>query len=125
MLTNPPVPYDPISHVLTFGSTPVLHSVFNVKALVGTYNQEKALVVGAFSGIVKTDCESDGAPLHHQRHAGRVVVRQVPLHQARGLHPQQLRGQAPVRGGRTVSRPLSMLIHSITETFLAKFLQTF
>ena len=32
----------------------------NVKALVGAFNQEKVLV-GAFSVIVKTDCETDGA----------------------------------------------------------------
>ena len=31
-----------------------------MKALVGAFNQEKALV-GAFSMIVKTDCETDGA----------------------------------------------------------------
>ena len=31
-----------------------------MKALVGTFNQEKALV-GAFSVIVKTHCETDGA----------------------------------------------------------------
>ena len=31
-----------------------------MKALVGTFNQEKALV-GAFSVIVKTDCETDGS----------------------------------------------------------------
>ena len=30
----------------------------NVKALVGAFNQEKALV-GAFAVIVKTDCETD------------------------------------------------------------------
>ena len=35
----------------------VQHSVLNVKALVGAFNQEKALV-GAFSVIVKTDCET-------------------------------------------------------------------
>ena len=34
------------------GSTPVWHSVLNVKALVGAFNQEKALV-GAFSVIVQ------------------------------------------------------------------------
>ena len=37
-----------------------LNSVFNVKALVGVLNQEKALV-GAFSVIVKTDCGTDGS----------------------------------------------------------------
>ena len=31
-----------------------------MKALVGAFNQEEALV-GAFSVIVKTDCETDGA----------------------------------------------------------------
>ena len=48
MLTNLPVPYDfcvgdPISRLLTVGSTPVLRSVLNVKALIGAFNQEKAL----------------------------------------------------------------------------------
>ena len=42
------------------GSMPVKHSVLNVKALVGAFNQEKALV-GAFSVIVKTDCGTDGS----------------------------------------------------------------
>ena len=37
-----------------------LNSVLNVKTLVGAFNQEKALV-GAFSVIVKTDCETDGS----------------------------------------------------------------
>ena len=37
-----------------------LYSVLIVKALVGTFNQEKALV-GAFFVIVKTDCETDGS----------------------------------------------------------------
>ena len=32
-----------------------------MKALVGTFNQEKALVVGAFSVIVNTDCETGGS----------------------------------------------------------------
>ena len=31
-----------------------------VKALEGIFNQEKA-IVGAFSVIVKTDCEADGS----------------------------------------------------------------
>ena len=57
MLTNPPFPYDfcvgfPISCLLTVGSTPVQHSVLNVKAVVAAFNQEKALV-GAFSVIVQ------------------------------------------------------------------------
>ena len=56
------VPYDNcvgilISCLLTVGSMYVQHSVLNVKALVGAFNQEKALV-GAFSVIVKTDCEN-------------------------------------------------------------------
>ena len=37
-----------------------LNSVLNVKALVGAFNQEKALV-GAFSVIMKTGCGTDGA----------------------------------------------------------------
>ena len=45
---------------LPWGQRPCLNSVLNVKALVGAFNQEKALV-GAFSMIVKTDCETDGA----------------------------------------------------------------
>ena len=36
---------------------PVYPIVFNVKVLVGTFNQEK-VVVGAFSVIVKTECEN-------------------------------------------------------------------
>ena len=36
------------------------NSVLNVKALVGAFNQEKALV-GAFSVIVKTGCVTDGS----------------------------------------------------------------
>ena len=35
------------------------NSVLNVKVLVGTFTQEKALV-GAFSVIVKTGCGTDG-----------------------------------------------------------------
>ena len=57
MLTNPPIPTDfcvcnPISHILTMRSTPVLHSVLitNVKAVEATFSPEKALV-GAFSMI--------------------------------------------------------------------------
>ena len=38
-----------------------LNSVLNVKVLVDAFNQEKAPLVGAFSVIVKTDCETDGA----------------------------------------------------------------
>ena len=37
-----------------------LNSALNVKALVGAFNQEKALV-GAFSVIVKTDRGTDGS----------------------------------------------------------------
>ena len=39
----------------------VQYSVLNVKALVGAFNQEKALV-GAFSVIVKTDFETKRRP---------------------------------------------------------------
>ena len=37
-----------------------MNSVLNVKALVGAFNQEKALE-GAFFVIVETDCETDGS----------------------------------------------------------------
>ena len=65
MLTNLSVLYDfcvgdPISRLLTVGSTLIQYSVLYVKALVGAFNQEKALV-GAFSVIVKTDCGTDGS----------------------------------------------------------------
>ena len=43
-----------------------------MKALVGAFNQEKALV-GAFSVIVETDCESDGA-LHSTNLDGHLVA---------------------------------------------------
>ena len=62
MLTNlPPVPYDFASasqfHVYTYCGVKArlaycLNSVLNVKALIGAFNQEKALV-GAFSVIVQ------------------------------------------------------------------------
>ena len=46
----------------TITSTPVQHSVLNVKALLGALNQdqEKALV-RTYSVIVKTECETDGS----------------------------------------------------------------
>ena len=56
----------------------------NVKALVGAFNQEKALV-GAFSVIVKTDCATDGSfystisyiPWPGRVHAARKLIRQL------------------------------------------------
>ena len=45
---------------LLLTTTYLLYSVLNVKARAGAFNQEKALV-GAFSVIVKTDCETDGS----------------------------------------------------------------
>ena len=64
MLTNPPVHYDicvsiPISHLLTVGGQRLFSIVF-YSVLLGTFNQEKAQL-GAFSVIVKTDCETDGS----------------------------------------------------------------
>ena len=41
-------------------STSIYHSVLNVKALEGAFNQEKALI-GGFSVIVKTGCGTDGS----------------------------------------------------------------
>ena len=43
-----------------------------MKALVGPFNQEKTLV-GAFSVIVKTDCETDGALYSTRRGVGAVT----------------------------------------------------
>ena len=59
MLTKLPIPYDfcvinPISCLLIVGSTPIWHSVLNVKVLQDAFNQKKALV-GAFFVIMKTD----------------------------------------------------------------------
>ena len=42
-----------------------------MKVLVGAFNQEKALV-GAFSVIVKTDCEADGS-------SAALLVRQAAV----------------------------------------------
>ena len=83
MLTKPPVPYDfcvgvPISRLLTVGSTLIKHSVLNVKALVGTFNQEKALV-GAFSVIVKIGCGTDGALLSTTEYPGDPQYASVPI----------------------------------------------
>ena len=49
-----------------------MHSVLNVKALVGAFNQEKALV-WAFSVIVKTNCITDGA-LHLYKLQGCYIT---------------------------------------------------
>ena len=40
--------------------TSTYRGVFNVKVLVGAFNQQKALE-GAFSEFVKNDCETDGS----------------------------------------------------------------
>ena len=59
-----------------------------MKALVGTFNQKKALV-GAFSVIVKTDCGTDGAlhstTPHPPEHGARVLLL---LHILVGLVPE-------------------------------------
>ena len=63
-----------------------------MKVLVGAFNQEKALV-GAFSMIVKTNCDTDGA-LHSTGWAGvssrrvkQVVVESSPEESRRGQVP--------------------------------------
>ena len=53
--------------------------VLNVKALVGAFNQEKALV-GAFSVIVKTACGTDGAL--HSTSGERRILEQEPCDQS-------------------------------------------
>ena len=53
---------DPSVSQLVFTITrekPLLGTVLNVKAVVAAFSQEKVLV-GAFSVILKTDCETDG-----------------------------------------------------------------
>ena len=54
MVTKLSIPYEQRPNFTSTyrGLTPVQHSVLNVKAIVGTFNQEKALV-GAFSVIVQ------------------------------------------------------------------------
>ena len=59
-------------------ATPIKHSVclnsiLNVKAQVGTFNQEKALV-GAFSVIVKTGCGTDGSICGTSEHVANPVL---------------------------------------------------
>ena len=44
-----------------------------MKAVIAAFNQEKALV-GAFSVIVKTDCETDGALHSTSLHAGYLGI---------------------------------------------------
>ena len=69
-----------------------------MKALVGAFNQEKALV-GAFSVIVKTDCETDGA-LHSTSRDRRIVYTSSVY-----IKPKH----RPVRGvplNRTLQHPL-------------------
>ena len=75
MLTNPPVLNDscvgdPICNITsTYHGVSAclaycLNSVLNVKVLVGAFNQEKALV-GAFSVIVNTGCETEWIVSQH------------------------------------------------------------
>ena len=73
------------------GLMPILcpKSVLNVKALVGTFNQEKALV-GAFSVIVKTDCETDGS-----------------------LHRTIPGGERAAQGGESDGRPAAQEVHGV------------
>ena len=51
-----------------------------MKALVGAFNQEKALV-GAFSVIVKTDCETDGSS------AALILTFPLQIHMKYDSHP--------------------------------------
>ena len=80
MLTNPPIPS---------------LSVLNLKA-VGAFNQEKAQV-GAFSVIVKTDCETDGSS---------AALNGVLLGDAR--HGESVAGD--VLGGDEVEHHLVLLV---------------
>ena len=55
-----------------------------MKVLVGAFNQEKALV-GAFSVIVKTDCETDGS-----FYSTSVDVEEVAELDLREISPDQM-----------------------------------
>ena len=59
-----------------------------MKVLVGTFNQERALV-GAFSVIVKTDCETDGSV----RKTNLNLVQRARTVQSLGAVNQQDRGE--------------------------------
>ena len=83
MLTNLPIPYDlcirvPIYYFLrvTICLAYCLHSVFNVKVLVGTFNQEKALVV---ENLRKTSFN-----LQFQALAAEVKYEEISLAAGRG-----------------------------------------
>ena len=58
-----------------------MNSVLNVKALAGTFNQEKALV-GAFSVIVETDCETDRS-FHSYKYNWRLYIYELTICRAR------------------------------------------
>ena len=49
-----------------------------MKALVSTFNQEKALV-GAFSVIVKTDCGTDGSFSFHSTTSEFLGLDELPI----------------------------------------------
>ena len=91
---------------------PILHSVLNVKALVGAFNQEKALVE-AFSVIVKTLRKVlKTVEYYRPRHVLTHVCPQQPrarvqdllvcprLHPRRGLapHPAAEHARLPAHG---------------------------
>ena len=67
-----------------------------MKALVGTFNQEKALV-GAFSVIVKTGCGTDGSICGTS--ADDVLTAQVPEDGGRRHGAGRPPAPAAVRGG--------------------------
>ena len=60
-----------------------------MKAVVAAFNQEKALV-GAFSVIVKTDCETDGS-----------------------LHSTIPGGERAAQGGESDGRPAAQEVHGV------------
>ena len=123
MLTNPPVPYDfcvgvPISRLLTVGSTPVQHSVLNVKALVGAFNQKKALV-GAFSVITfrLIVCSSTRDRLEAAR---GVQYRGLPaLHREQQLsHSAAVTRTGAVRNMKQFLNKLRLVRHLLYATLL-------
>ena len=60
--------------------------MLNVKAVLAAFNQEKALV-GAFSLIVKTDCETDGSFYSTSQHSGVRPPAAFVTHCSAGTEP--------------------------------------
>ena len=92
-----------------------------MKALVSAVNQEKALVVGAFSVIVKTDCGTDGA-LH------RLVITARLAHCAGDKYTSLILGhtassQQPGQNKYRRRRCLEIIILDKCQSFVGTFIK--